>query len=49
MSGVELKTWRALSLDVQYAICQWKAGRYETVREDLLRRAGKILLYMLRN
>ncbi len=42
LSGVELQTWRALSLDVQFAICQWKAGRYETVREDLLRSAGKI-------
>jgi predicted NAD-dependent protein-ADP-ribosyltransferase YbiA (DUF1768 family) len=45
LSGVELQTWGALSLDVQFAICQWKAGRYETVREDLLRSAGKILVH----
>jgi hypothetical protein len=45
LSGVELHTWGALSLDVQFAICEWKAGRYETVREDLLRSAGRILVH----
>jgi predicted NAD-dependent protein-ADP-ribosyltransferase YbiA (DUF1768 family) len=45
LSGVELQMWGALSFDVQFAICQWKAGRYETVREDLRRSAGKILVH----
>ena len=45
LSGFELQTWAALSLDVQFEICQWKAARYGTVREDLVRSAGKILVH----
>ena len=45
LSDAELQTWGALSLDVQFAICQWKASRYETVRDDLQRSEGKILVH----
>lgn len=45
LSSVELHTWGALSLVVQFDICEWKSSRYETVRDDLLRSAGKILIH----
>ena len=45
LSSAELHTWGALSLVVQFDICEWKSSRYETVRDDLLRSAGKILIH----
>jgi predicted NAD-dependent protein-ADP-ribosyltransferase YbiA (DUF1768 family) len=45
LSSVELRAWDALSLDVQFAICQWKSSQYETVRDDLRKSIGKILIH----
>lgn len=41
LSSVELHAWGALSLVVQFDICQWKSSRYETAMTC----AGKILVH----
>jgi len=45
LNSVELRMWDALSLDVQFAICLWKSNHYETVRDDLRKSVGKILIH----
>ena len=45
LSGVELRRWESLSMDVQSEICQWKLQHHAMVRADLLSSKGKILIH----
>ena len=45
LTYTELKLWKTISINVQYAICTMKIETYKEVRDDLIKSGDKILIH----